>query len=221
MKENTNKAIAINSLILYIRLAIISVCGLLYTRFSLQALGADDYGLFSVIACIITFASIINTVMIVTSNRYIAMAIGKGDINEACRTFNTNLVIHLFIALFTVLIALPIGHYYIANFVNYIGDISKAYIVFDISIIASAFSFIGVPYNGLLLAKEKFIVFCSTDVISSIVKLIFTYLLIDHFENKLVIYALITAFMTAFPTVVFWGYCRYYFNIRFGNCSII
>lgn len=102
MKENTNKAIVVNSLILYIRLAIISVCGLLYTRFSLQALGADDYGLFSVIACIITFASIINTIMIVTSNRYIAMAIGKGDINEACRTFNTNLVIHLFIALFTV-----------------------------------------------------------------------------------------------------------------------
>ena len=109
MKENTNKAIAINSLILYIRLAIISVCGLLYTRFSLQALGADDYGLFSVIACIITFASIINTVMIVTSNRYIAMAIGKGDINEACRTFNTNLVIHLFIALFTVLISIKLN----------------------------------------------------------------------------------------------------------------
>lgn len=220
MKENTNKAIVVNSLILYIRLAIISVCGLLYTRFSLQALGADDYGLFSVIACIITFASIINTIMIVTSNRYIAMAIGKGDINEACRTFNTNLVIHLFIALFTVLIALPIGHYYIANFVNYIGDISKAYIVFDISIIASAFSFVGVPYNGLLLAKEKFIVFCSTDVISSVVKLIFTYLLIDYFENKLVIYALITAFMTAFPTVVFWGYCRYYFKDITRHCFV-
>lgn len=220
MKENTNKAIVVNSLILYIRLAIISVCGLLYTRFSLQALGADDYGLFSVIACIITFASIINTIMIVTSNRYIAMAIGKGDINEACRTFNTNLVIHLFIALFTVLIALPIGHYYIANFVNYIGNISKAYIVFDISIIASAFSFVGVPYNGLLLAKEKFIVFCSTDVISSVVKLIFTYLLIDYFENKLVIYALITAFMTAFPTVVFWGYCRYYFKDITRHCFV-
>jgi uncharacterized FAD-dependent dehydrogenase len=39
MQENTNKSIAVNSLILYIRLAIISVSGLLYTRFSLQALG--------------------------------------------------------------------------------------------------------------------------------------------------------------------------------------
>ena len=54
MQENTNKSIAVNSLILYIRLAIISISGLLYTRFSLQALGISDYGLYSVIACIIT-----------------------------------------------------------------------------------------------------------------------------------------------------------------------
>ena len=53
MQENTNKSIAVNSLILYIRLAIISISGLLYTRFSLQALGISDYGLYSVIACII------------------------------------------------------------------------------------------------------------------------------------------------------------------------
>lgn len=46
MKGNTNKAIVVNSAQLYIRLAIVSVCGLLYTRFSLQALGANDYGLF-------------------------------------------------------------------------------------------------------------------------------------------------------------------------------
>ncbi len=212
MKENTNKAIAVNSALLYLRLAIVSVCGLLYTRFSLQALGANDYGLFSVVACIITFASIINTVMVVTSNRYMAMSIGKGDINECCRTFNINLLIHICIAALTVLLALPIGHWYITNFVNYNGDIRVVYAIFDISIIASALSFIGVPFNGLLLAKEKFFVFCSTDVFASIFKLIGTYLLIEHFEHKLYIYAFITAFMTVYPTLIFWGYCRHCFK---------
>lgn len=212
MKENTNKAIAINSAILYIRLAIVSVCGLLYTRFSLQALGASDYGLFSVVACIITFASIINTVMIVTSNRYMAIAIGKGDDKECCNTFSINLLIHICIAILTILIALPIGHWYIGNYVNYNGDMRNVYTIFNIAIIASAISFISVPYNGLLLAKEKFFVFCSTDVFASIFKLIGTYLLTNHFEQKLLIYALITAFMTAFPTFVFWGYCRHHFR---------
>lgn len=208
MQENTNKSIAINSLILYIRLAIVSVCGLLYTRFSLQALGISDYGLFSVVACIISFASIVNTIMITTSNRYIAMAIGKGDMNEACRTFNVNLVIHVMIAVLTIVAALPIGHWYISHYVSYAGDMANVRMVFNISIVASAVSFVGVPYNGLLLARERFFVFCSTDVLSCVVKLVFTYLLIYHFDNKLLVYALVTAFMTAFPTVVFAVYCR-------------
>ena len=80
--------------------------------------------------------------------------------------------------------------------------------VFDVSIVAAAMSFIGVPYNGLLIARERFLVFCSTDVAMSLFKLFFTYLLIDHFEHKLIIYTYVMAFMTAFPTVVFFAYCR-------------
>lgn len=208
MQENTNKAIAINSLILYIRLAIVAICGLFYTRFSLQALGINDFGLFSVIASIISFASIINTIMIVTSNRFIAMAIGKNDYQGANAAFNVNLVTHIGIAFLTIILALPIGHWYIANHISYSGDLNTVRHVFDISIFATAISFIGVPYNGLLLARERFFVFCSTDVLASIFKLVSTYILIDHFEQKLLIYAVITAIMTAYPTFVFFIYCR-------------
>ena len=84
MQENTNKAIAINSLILYVRLVVISISGLLYTRFSLEALGVNDYGLYSVIACIITFISVVNTIMVTTSNRFIAIAIGHHAKQEMC-----------------------------------------------------------------------------------------------------------------------------------------
>lgn len=208
MQENTNKSIAVNSLILYVRLAIISISGLLYTRFSLLALGISDYGLYSVIACIITFISIINTIMVTTSNRFIAIAIGKNDQEEVCRQFNVNLVIHVLIALLTVAIALPAGHWYIMHHVSYDGDMQTVLRVFDVSIVAAAMSFIGVPYNGLLIARERFLVFCSTDVAMSLFKLFFTYLLIDHFEHKLIIYTYVMAFMTAFPTVVFFAYCR-------------
>lgn len=129
MQENTNKSIAVNSLILYIRLAIISVSGLLYTRFSLQALGISDYGLYSVIACIITFISIINTIMVTTSNRFIAIAIGKNDQEEVCRQFNVNLVIHVLIALLTIVVALPLGHWYIVHHVTYDGDMHTVHTI--------------------------------------------------------------------------------------------
>lgn len=73
MNENTNRAIAINSIILYFKLAIITVTGLLTTRFALQALGVNDFGLFSVIGSIISFITIFNTIMVATSNRFISV----------------------------------------------------------------------------------------------------------------------------------------------------
>lgn len=215
--ENSNRSIAINSIVMYVRLAIVSVCGLLYTRFGLQALGAEDYGLYAVVGGIVALMAIANSIMISVSNRYTAVAIAKGQVEDINRTFNVNLIIHITIALLMLLTALPIAHWYISHYVQYAGEMRIVYTICDIAIVASAISFIGVPYNGLLLAKERFFVYCSTDVGAALLKLVVTYLLIDHWENKLLIYALTMAVMTAYPTSVFIRYCRRHFGemVRF------
>ena len=94
VQENTNKAIALNSAILYGKTIINTLCALLTTRFALQALGVIDYGLFAVIGGIISFISIFNNIMVATSNRFIAVAIGKGDLEEANQQFNINLLVY-------------------------------------------------------------------------------------------------------------------------------
>ena len=208
VSENSNKSIFKNSIILYIRLAIVSVCSILIARFSLQALGIVDYGLFSLIGGIISIIGLVNTIMISVSNRFIATAIGRGNMEEINKQFNINLIIHVIIAIFTIIVLLPIGDLYINKFLNYDGDISNARVVYLFSIVASAISFVGVPYNGLLMAKERFIVFCTTDVISSILKLLVSYSLIYYFSNKLLVYSIAISFFTAYPTAVFIIYCN-------------
>lgn len=220
MQENTNKIILINTTILYFRLGITAICGLLTTRYALKALGVDDFGVFAVVGSVISFVAIINTIMLGTSNRFIASAIGKNNKDLINDTFNINLIIHIAIAVATVLVAMPIGEWYINNYINYSGDIRNIIVVFDISIIGSAISFIGVPYNGLLLAKERFFVFCITDVIASIVKLIVSFLLIYFFEAKLFIYAMAIGVTTAFPTIVFYLYCKNNFS-DFTNFYVV
>ena len=54
MEENTNKTIFINSIILYVRLFLVTICSLFTTRFALKALGVVDFGLFSLLGSIIT-----------------------------------------------------------------------------------------------------------------------------------------------------------------------
>ncbi len=212
--ENTNKAIAVNSIILYGRMIVTVLCSVLTTRFALQALGINDFGLYSLLGGIISFVSIFNTIMLSTSNRFIAVAIGKGDEKEINAQVNVSLVIHVCIAVLTFLIAFPVGDWYISNYVNYDGDISKALMVFNISIAASILSFIGVPFNGLLLAKEKFIVFCGADVIVHLGKLLVAYWLISFGEDKLLIYTIALAIFTVFPVLLYIVYCsRHFYKI--------
>lgn len=208
MQENTNKAIAINSIVLYTRLAIISICSLVTTRFALQALGVTDFGLFSVLGSVISFMAIFNTIMVSTSNRFITVALGKNDISGANKQFNVNLSIHITIAILTLLLALSIGNWYVENYLHFDGNISNAHSVFRITIVGSILSFIGVPYNGLLVAKEKFIVFCSVEVISHILRTIIAILLVNHFSNKLIIYAVSITILTVLPSIVNAIYCH-------------
>ncbi len=214
MQENTNRAIVYNSIALYAKMGITTICSLFTTRFALQALGVVDFGLYSVLGGIISFIAIFNTIMLSTSNRFIAVAIGKGNMEEANKQFNVNLSIHVAIALFALLIAYPIGDWYIPRYVNYSGPLSNAMMVFLISIVGSALSFIGVPYHGLLVAKEKFVIFSLIDVVSHVLKLIVAWLLISHFEHKLFIYTVTMALLTGLTTLVYLLYCsKHYYEI--------
>lgn len=214
MRENTNKTIFVNSVVLYVKMIITVISAVFTTRFALQALGVVDYGLYALLGGIISFIVIFNTIMIRSSQRFIAVAIGKGDIKDANLQFNVNLVIHILIAVATFLIAYPVGGWYIYRFVNYEGDISNALMVFNISVTASVLTFVGVPYNALLLAKEKFVVFSCIDIISQLCKLLMAYLLTIYFEDKLFVYTCSLALLTLLPYVIYIIYChRHYYEI--------
>ena len=152
MTENTNKAIAINSIINYAKMGINTILALFTTRFALQALGVVDFGLFALLGSIISFIGIFNTSMLSTCNRFIAVAIGKGESSEINKQFNVNLTIFLSLAMIMSIIAFPIGKWYIHNHLVYDGPIENAEIVFFFSIIGSIISTIATPYNGLLIA---------------------------------------------------------------------
>lgn len=208
MQENTNKAIIVNSIILYSRLALITILSLLTTRYALKELGIVDYGLYSVLGGIISFITLINTISTGTANRFIAVALGRGDLKEVNEQFNINLIIQLFIALVVIVLSFPLGDWYIINYVNYDGNITDAIKVFRYSIVGSVISFLGVPYTGLLMAKENFKVFSIVDVISHLLKFLFVVLLLGLFPQKLIVYAIMMAGLTALTTVIYLIYCK-------------
>ena len=213
MQENTNKALFINSLFLYAKLIVVTITGLVTTRYALIALGVDDYGLFSVLGGVISFIGIFNTIMLNASHRFIAVAVGKGDANDINTQFNISLVIHILIAILTIILFMPLGDLYIRHYVNYSGYIEDAVSVFHYSMMGSVISFVGVPYNALLMAKERFSVFSITDILTHLLKMGVAISLVYCIKNKLLVYALSQAVLTGISTIVFFLFCK----IRFAD----
>lgn len=208
MKENTNKAIVVNSIITYAKIFINAILGLFTTRYALMALGINDFGLFSVLGSFISFMMIVNTIMVATCNRFLSVAIGKGNSDEINRVFNVNLSIFLGCAALFLIIALPLGLWYINNYINYDGPLENARMVFFFTIVGSLASSIATPFNGLLMAKERFFMFSIVDVLIHLIRFVVVLALVYYFEEKLFIYTLLNTITAVIPLFVYWSYCK-------------
>lgn len=218
MIMNENKRIAINSVIIFIRLVVVSLIGLITSRLVLQALGADNYGLYNVVGGIVTLLNVVNTAMVSTTYRYIAYEMGRKEGGNTNRVFNTSFAIHAAFAIFIILLGLPIGQWYVSNHLNVVeGSLPDAHFVLLVSIITTALNTAVVPYRGLMTAYENFHIPALFDIICQSVKLGAIFVLLYASGNKIKIYSLIMLGYNVLEAAMYLTYCfRHYLEtIRF------
>lgn len=189
---NDNKKIAFNSVVIFVRILVTSVIGLIASRLVLQALGASDYGLYNVVGGIVTMLNIIGASMSSSTYRYLAYELGLGDNGKPNKVFNTSLAIHAGFALLVVILGLTVGLWYINNYLNVDPTrLDDAKFVFYLSIATAVVASIANPFNGLLVAYEKFSVSAIIDIAVQSVKLLGIFLLIKYGGDKLRMYSVI------------------------------
>ncbi len=204
----SNKRIFFNTGIVYIRLIITTLIGLLSSRYVLLALGASDFGLYSVVGGIITMLNVLSVAMFTTTQRYINVEMGNplGNLNKI---FNISRLLHAGFALLFLLVAEIMGIYYIYNFLNVQPEkFGDALFVFHISTIAAAIGIVNVPYQALMQAKEKFAQIATIDIFSSLFKLILILALFYIDGNILRIYAIGMSFLTVISLFFYTIACR-------------
>ncbi len=204
-----NKVILKNSLVLYLRLFLTSIISLFSVRYILLALGASDFGLYTVVGGIVFLAAFLNNVMVSTTNRYIAFELGKGDEGEVTKVFNISVSIHIFLAFLTIVLAEFIGIFYIKAFLNIPeGSLSDALFVFRLSIFSAVFTILSVPYQGLITAKENFTVSAIVEIVRSVLTLIAVLIVFNLPDNRLRVYTLLIAIISIFPSVFYYFYSK-------------
>lgn len=206
---NDNTRIAFNSIIIYIRLCVVSLISIILSRVVLDALGASDYGLYNVVGGIVVLLNVLNTSMTSTTYRYLAFEIGKQENGNPNKIYNVSFIIHACFALLIVLIGEPLGELYIIKYLNVPAEsIPDAQFVFRLSIFAAAFNTLFIPNQGLLVAYEKFTTTAIIDILSNLLKLSLVLLLIYSDANRIRIYGLIMTVYTLSYSLSYYLYCR-------------
>jgi hypothetical protein len=156
----SSKRIAINVAASYAQTAVSFVVGIFASRWVFNALGETRYGVFSVVGALIAFVAVLNGVLIVSSGRFFAFAIGRqrlpgADKNELCKWFNTAVCCQIIIPTILVAIGLPAGLYAIQNFLNIPDDLrSPSRIVFFCSLFTMWSGMLFSPILSLYTAKQ-------------------------------------------------------------------
>lgn len=193
-----NKRIALNTAVLYVKLILSVFIGLYTSRVVLQALGASDYGLYTVVGGIVTMMNFLGTTMVSVSYRYIVVEFGKKEMGNPNKVFNTVMVIHIALMILLLIVGELLGTYYIINIAKFDpAKIDDAIFVLHMSLVATALSIISIPYNGLIIAREKFVFTAFVEIGRSLLKLILVIFLLHYLGNKLRLYSVIAAVYSA------------------------
>lgn len=209
MQVSDNKRIVFNSVVLYIKLILSTIIGLYTSRAILMALGASDYGLYNLVGGVVTMMNFMGTTMISVTNRFIIVEIGKGEGGNCRKVFNTSLIIHIFLAFLIVILGNTAGIYYIENIANIPHEkIDDAIYVLHLSVLACVFNTLYIPYNGLILAREKFVFTSFVEIGRNLLKLIFVLYLSVYLGNKLRLFANIMALYSLMLPLSMFIYCQ-------------
>ncbi len=208
-----NKKIAKNSIVMYIRLIITSIIGLYSVRILLKELGANDFGLYAIIGGVVAILNVMSTSLISTSNRFLAVEIGKKEVVNTNQVFNSLLFLHVVFSVVFLILLEIVGKWYVLHQLNIdTTKIPDALFILRCSSISIFFSTVVMPYDGLITVNEKFNVKAIIEIFNSILNLLVVFILIFYSENKIQFYAVGILIIRILISLIYFIYCKIYYT---------
>ena len=186
---SNGKRLTINTLFLYIRMIFVLFITLFTSRIILNNLGVVDFGVYNVVAGVITFVAFLNTALQVSAQRYLSFEIGKGNEGDVPKVLKNNLVMFMIMAIIIFIIIEPFG-YIMVNYKLTIPPerLNAANIVLHTSSLILFLSVLQSPFTGLLASMENFRVYSIIGIIEAITKFLSAYLIVYLSFDRLIIY---------------------------------
>lgn len=171
--RSNNKRIARNSILLYLRMIIVMAVNLYTVRVVLNALGAEDYGIFNVIAGIITMLSCVTHVLSTATQRFYSYSMGE-NANDKLRTiFTASFNIYIIFSVIVIILGETVGLWFVNSQLSIPLDrMVAANWIYQFSIFSFVFSMLQCPYSASVIAHEDMGIFAAINLSECFLKLV-------------------------------------------------
>lgn len=183
----------------YIKTIINVVLSMYSTRLILSVLGASDYGIYILVAGVVTMLSFLSSSMVVSTQRFLSFSIGKGNLCKLSSIFNDCVTIHVLIGavlaavlscltpfVFNEFIVVPPERFEIAKYVYWV-----VIVMLFVTLISS-------PFRAALISHEDIVFISILDILDGILKVLLALWLSTISYDKLLGYGFAMLFVQLF-----------------------
>ncbi len=220
--DNSSR-VAVNTIILYTRLVITALIALYSVRIILAALGAEDYGIYNVVAGVIAMLGFLKTSLSSTTIRFISVNQGTHDVAKVRDAFRKCYHLHFIMGLLLSIILAIVGLFLFDGFLNIPENrVHSAKIVYYFMCCTVFLSVVVTPFSALIISHEKFIYTAFISVLDAVLKLGIAFYITYTSHDKLIAYGLLMALVTVLNVVLYLIYVlkNYRDEVEVSNFSV-
>jgi len=191
MTDNSanNKRIAINTILLYIRMLFTMVISLYTSRVILQVLGADDFGIYNVVGGVVVLFSFLTNAMTSSTQRFLNYNLGLKNESKVSHIFNVSILTHFTIFLLVLLL-------------------SETMWVYQMSVVTTLIGIMVIPYRASIIAAERMSIFAYVSILEVALKLVVVLVLSYMSFDNLVMYSILLTLVALLNFFIYQIECR-------------
>lgn len=206
------KTIAKNTLMLYVRMLFMMFLGLFTSRIVLAALGENDFGVYNVVGGVVAMFNIISGALNSAVSRFITFEMGKGSDAQLNKVYSTAVSIQIILAIAVVLVAEPVGLWFIDNKMTIDPSrIPAARWVLQFSIVAFVINLLSVPQMASITAHEKMSAYAMIGILDGVLRFSVALLVSHSSSDRLIHYSVLMAVSVLIVRLAYGIYCRRHF----------
>ena len=189
-KYDKSKRIASNTIVLFVRMLILTIVNLYAVRLAFNGLGEENYGIFNTVAGVVTAASVFSGVVALSIQRFYSYAMGQNDSQKLQDIFGASMDIMIVLTVILLLLLESIGLWFFYTQLVIPADrMNAAWWIYQCSILILACSMLQIPYTAAIFSHEDMGVYTTISTVECLLKFLTAYSLTWSGTDHLILYA--------------------------------